>query len=119
VSIDDIGHVSGVYRRDVGLCRLTQRLGGVRVLQRGEPRPEARASDDDRVPRRYRSQQRLRRLEDNGLAAAPTPAQYAELERAARLQTMRAPSRVTVANGRITVNLNLPRQGVSLVRLTW
>jgi xylan 1,4-beta-xylosidase len=54
-----------------------------------------------------------------GAPQAPTPAQYAELERAGQLQTMEAPRRVTVANGRVIVTLNLPRQGVSLVRLTW
>jgi xylan 1,4-beta-xylosidase len=54
-----------------------------------------------------------------GAPQSPTPAEYAELERAGRLQTMGAAQRVTVANGRVTVTLNLPRQGVSLVRLTW
>jgi xylan 1,4-beta-xylosidase len=54
-----------------------------------------------------------------GAPPSPTPAQYAELERAGRLQTMGAPARVTVADGRVVVALSLPRQGVSLVRLTW
>jgi len=54
-----------------------------------------------------------------GSPQPPTPAQYAELERASRLQTMGAPSRVTVADGQMVVTLSLPRQGVSLVRLTW
>jgi len=54
-----------------------------------------------------------------GSPQSPTAAQYAELERAGALQTMGSPARVTVANGQVVVTLNLPRQGVSLVRLTW
>jgi xylan 1,4-beta-xylosidase len=54
-----------------------------------------------------------------GSPQSPTPAQLAELERAGQLQTIGAPSRVTVANGQVVVTLTLPRQGVSLVRLTW
>jgi len=54
-----------------------------------------------------------------GAPQSPTPAQYAELERAGKLQTMAAPRRVTVENGRVVITLTLPRQGVSLVRLTW
>ena len=54
-----------------------------------------------------------------GSPQSPTAAQYSELERAGQLQTMDAPKRVTVANGQVVVTLSLPRQGVSLVRLTW
>ena len=54
-----------------------------------------------------------------GSPQPPTPAQYAELERASRLQTMGAPARVNVVDGLVVVTLTLPRQGVSLVRLTW
>ena len=54
-----------------------------------------------------------------GSPQPPTPAQYAELERASRLQTMGAPARVNVVDGQVVVTLTLPRQGVSLVRLTW
>ena len=54
-----------------------------------------------------------------GSPQSPTAAQYAELERAGQLQTMDAPARVTVANGQVVVTISLPRQGVSLVRLTW
>ena len=54
-----------------------------------------------------------------GSPQPPTAAQYAELERASKLETMAAPARVTVTDGRIVYTLTLPRQGVSLVRLTW
>jgi xylan 1,4-beta-xylosidase len=54
-----------------------------------------------------------------GAPQSPTPEQYAELERVGRLQTMAAPYRVSIVNGRVNIALNLPRQGVSLVRLTW
>jgi xylan 1,4-beta-xylosidase len=50
---------------------------------------------------------------------SPTAAQYAELERAGKLQTIGAPTRAAVADGQAVVTLSLPRQGVSLVRLTW
>ena len=54
-----------------------------------------------------------------GSPQPPTPAQYAELERASRLQTMGEPVRVNVSDGQVVVTLSLPRQGVSVVRLTW
>lgn len=54
-----------------------------------------------------------------GSPQSPTPAQQADLERAGQLQTMGAPTRLTVANGQVVVTLSLPRQGVSLLRLTW
>jgi xylan 1,4-beta-xylosidase len=54
-----------------------------------------------------------------GSPQQPTPAQYAELERASELKQISAPQQVTVSNGRVTVPFTLPRQGVSLIKLTW
>lgn len=54
-----------------------------------------------------------------GSPQQPTPAQYAELERAGKLQSIGPDATVTPADGRIVVKLTLPRQGVSLVKLTW
>jgi xylan 1,4-beta-xylosidase len=54
-----------------------------------------------------------------GSPQPPTPAQHAQLEKAGRLQTLRPSSRMRVQNGRATASFALPRQGVSLVRLTW
>jgi len=47
----------------------------------------------------------------------PTPAQYAELEKAGKLAELEPPSTVNIENGQANVKFNLPRQGVSLVVL--
>jgi xylan 1,4-beta-xylosidase len=49
----------------------------------------------------------------------PTPEQYAELERASELALLRSPEWIDVAGGVATVPMTLPRQGVSLLRLSW
>jgi xylan 1,4-beta-xylosidase len=54
-----------------------------------------------------------------GSPQQPTDAQYKELEKAGQLQTLNEPERVAVVDGRILVKFSLPRQGVSLVKLTW
>ncbi len=48
-----------------------------------------------------------------------TSEQKATLEKAGQLQTTGAPTRHSVADGRLTMTLSLPRQGVSLVVLTY
>ncbi len=54
-----------------------------------------------------------------GSPQQPTPAQYKQLARAGQLQMLSSPQRQPIANGRIAVKFNLPRQGVSLLRLAW
>lgn len=54
-----------------------------------------------------------------GSPQTPTPAQYAELERAGALTRLEPDRRVAVSNGAVRVDFTLPRQGVSLVKLTW
>jgi xylan 1,4-beta-xylosidase len=49
----------------------------------------------------------------------PSPEQYAKLEAAAQLQLLDSPRWVVPQGGRINVTFVLPRQGVSLIRLTW
>jgi xylan 1,4-beta-xylosidase len=50
----------------------------------------------------------------------PTPAQYAELEKASELQELRAARQVTVvSDGRVTETFDLPRKSVSFVKVTW
>ena len=46
-------------------------------------------------------------------------AQYAELERAGKLALLDAPEWVTTEGGVATLEFDLPRQGVSLVRFSW
>jgi len=54
-----------------------------------------------------------------GSPATPAPGQYAELERASQLATVDAPATVPIQNGRATMTFRLPRQGVSLITLSW
>ena len=54
-----------------------------------------------------------------GSPQQPTPEQYNQLERSGQLQLLRSPEWLSAANGRVTLKFSLPRQGVSLLRLTW
>ena len=54
-----------------------------------------------------------------GSPQTPSPQQYAELEKAGQLQSLETAARVTVVDGQVTVKFSLPRQGVSLIKLTW
>ncbi|HPO69435.1 MAG TPA: hypothetical protein PKV53_03905, partial [Anaerohalosphaeraceae bacterium] len=49
----------------------------------------------------------------------PTPQQTAELERAGQLELLAAPVWLKTQDGRLTLPMTLPRQGVSLLKLTW
>jgi xylan 1,4-beta-xylosidase len=54
-----------------------------------------------------------------GAPQPPTRVQYAELEQAGGLQPLAPPRRVDATGGRVRVGFALPRQAVSLVRVTW
>ena len=54
-----------------------------------------------------------------GSPAAPTRTQYSELERAGQLQRLEPSRHVKVEDGRLRLAFALPRQAVSLVRVTW
>jgi xylan 1,4-beta-xylosidase len=54
-----------------------------------------------------------------GSPQSPTPEQYAQLEQSGQLQLLSSPEWVIRENGRVTLRFSLPRQGVSLLRLTW
>jgi len=49
----------------------------------------------------------------------PTPEQYASLESAGQLQLVGTPARIRSKDGKVSVSFDLPRQGVSLIRLSW
>ena len=49
----------------------------------------------------------------------PTPEQYKELEKSGQLELLSAPKTVTVKNGELKVEMQLPRQAVSLIRLMY
>jgi xylan 1,4-beta-xylosidase len=53
-----------------------------------------------------------------GSPEKPTPEQYKKLEAAGQLQELNPPS--TMSGGKeITLDLKLPRQGISLLQLSW
>ena len=54
-----------------------------------------------------------------GAPQSPTPEQYKQLEQAGQLQLLSSPEWLRVADGRVALQFSLPRQGVSLLRLTW
>ena len=54
-----------------------------------------------------------------GSPQRPTPAQYAELQSAGQLQLLTSPAWLEVRDGKVTVPVVMPRQGISLLRLTW
>ncbi|MBS1788799.1 MAG: beta-xylosidase [Acidobacteria bacterium] len=54
-----------------------------------------------------------------GAPQHPTPEQYKQLEQAGQLQLLNSPEWLHTANGKVTLKFSLPRQGVSLLRLTW
>ena len=49
----------------------------------------------------------------------PTAQQYAELQAAGQLQLLTSPEWLEVHNGEVSVTTQLPRQGISLIRLKW
>ncbi len=54
-----------------------------------------------------------------GPPQSPTPQQYARLEAAGQLQLLESPRWVSSDAGRLDVSFMLPRQGVSLIQLSW
>jgi len=54
-----------------------------------------------------------------GSPQTPSPEQYRQLERAGQLQPMGSPEWRGARNGRVQIQFQLPRQGVSLLRLGW
>ncbi len=54
-----------------------------------------------------------------GSPQQPTPQQYAALEAAGQLQLLTSPQWMTPQQGAVDLTFALPRQGVSLVQVTW
>ena len=54
-----------------------------------------------------------------GSPQQPTPAQYAELERAGQLGSVRSRVQEVVVDGSLELKTRLPRQGISLFEITW
>jgi xylan 1,4-beta-xylosidase len=56
---------------------------------------------------------------DMGSPEKPTPDQQSALERAGKLEALAAPRTISIPNGKLTLLMELPRQGVALVRISW
>ncbi len=54
-----------------------------------------------------------------GSPANPTPAQVAQLEKASALTALHKPQKVNVTKQQATIRMQLPRQAVSLIKLTY
>jgi xylan 1,4-beta-xylosidase len=54
-----------------------------------------------------------------GSPQSPTPAQYAELEKAGKLKMLGSAERVQVERGELKLTFQLPRQGVSLLKVAY
>jgi xylan 1,4-beta-xylosidase len=54
-----------------------------------------------------------------GSSQKPSTDQYAQLEKASELQLLKSPEWLHAPQGRLTLNFDLPRQGVSLLKVTW
>lgn len=68
---------------------------------------------DDRHSNSYEAWKQM------GSPQSPPAAQRAALEKAGQLQTIGSAARQRVSNGRLTLNLSLPRQGVALFTITY
>ena len=49
----------------------------------------------------------------------PTPEQIDTLEKAGQLKLLTSPEWVDIKDGKISVSMQLPRQGVSLLKFIW
>jgi len=54
-----------------------------------------------------------------GAPQSPSPEQYAKLQAAGQLQLLTSPEWLDVKDGKATIETTLPRQAVSLLRLSW
>lgn len=54
-----------------------------------------------------------------GSPQTPTPEQYAKLKEAGQLQLLSSPEWVDVHHGEVMIDISLPRQATSLMRLMW
>jgi len=54
-----------------------------------------------------------------GSLQSPTEAQYEQLQHAGQLQLLTSPAWVVIAQGAAHLQFDLPRQGISLIRIVW
>jgi xylan 1,4-beta-xylosidase len=56
---------------------------------------------------------------DMGSPQSPTQEQYEQLQRAGQLQLLTSPAWIPIVQGSARLQFALPRQGLSLVRISW
>ena len=49
----------------------------------------------------------------------PDSQQYAELQAAGQLQLLTSPQWLVVTNGQVEISTEMPREGISLLHITW
>jgi len=54
-----------------------------------------------------------------GSPQSPSAGQIAELEKAGQLQTIGTAQNINVKSGKININFDLPRQGISFIKIDW
>jgi len=54
-----------------------------------------------------------------GSPQSPSPHQYEQLDRAGKLQLLTSPSFISIEKGATHLHFTLPRQGLSLIRISW
>ena len=81
--------------------------------------PAGERSSVDALPHRRDHSNAYEAWKRMGSPQPPTQAQYQALERAGQLQALDPSRRVKVEDGRLPLPFALPRQAVSLVRVTW
>ena len=87
--------------------------GAGRIAARGRASLVEHYRIDDDHSNAYTAWQQM------GSPQKPTDAQYARLEAAGQLQLLRSPEWLPAKDGKLEVAFPLPRQSVSLVRVSW
>jgi xylan 1,4-beta-xylosidase len=90
----------------------------VNLLVTGIPKEAARALVEDfRVDGEHSNS--YAEWKTMGSPQSPAPADYQRLQAAGQLQLLQSPAWAQVANGAVHLQFALPRQGVSLLRISW
>lgn len=90
--------------------------GSVQIITRGIPAQKIRLTQyriDDQHCNSYVVWKKM------GSPQNPTGAQIRELERVGQLQSLAQPENIEINKGILTLNIKLPRQGVTLIQLDW
>lgn len=87
------------------------------VIRNLQPAPERVLLEHFRVDERHSNSYTL--WQEMGSPRDPTPDEYGRLEAAGQLMLLESPRWLSPSEGELELDFELPRQGVSLLRLTW